>query len=54
MLQLLRFLIFGKRCNHDWVLDHEMKPFSNAHKYIYICKKCGKIKKVRLNISSYE
>lgn len=54
MLQLLRLLIFGKRCNHEWKCDKTMKAFSNAEKHLYICQKCGRMKKVTMEIATYE
>lgn len=53
MLQLLRYLIFGKQCQHQWKHDREMKPFSNKEKHIYICQKCGKIKTVKMYVTYY-
>lgn len=50
MLQLFRFLIFGKQCFHQWELEVAMEPWNNDKRYLYICKKCGKFKKVRLRI----
>lgn len=50
MLQLLRFLIFGKECKHDWKLEQAMKPWSNDQKFLYSCKKCGKMKIVKMHI----
>lgn len=38
MLQLLRFLIFGKECNHDWKLEQSMEPWSNDQRFLYSCK----------------
>jgi len=53
MLQLIKFLIFGKQCQHDWYCDKSMIPYKYAEKHIYICKKCGKIKVVDIYISSW-
>ena len=53
MLQLLKYLIFGKQCNHDWELKQSMEPFTNKAYYLYVCKKCGKFKKIKLHIISY-
>lgn len=50
MIQLLKYLFFGKQCKHEWKLDQSMKPYSNSHRYIYICQKCGKIKVVKMEI----
>lgn len=54
MIQLIKWLIFGNQCKHDWKLDQEMKPYSNAHRYLYICRKCGKIKVVKVQISVFD
>ena len=53
MIQLLKWLIFGKQCQHGWKLDKAMTPYLNAHRYIYICQKCGKIKVVKCEIKEY-
>jgi len=53
MLQLLRFLLFGKRCDHEWKCDKSMQPFRNVERHLYICKKCGKMKNVKLKIPYY-
>jgi len=53
MLQLIRFLIFGKQCAHDWQLLESMEPFSNHCLYLYKCSKCGKMKKQRMKIAYY-
>lgn len=50
MLQLLRFLIFGMPCKHDWELEQSMTPWTNNQKFLYCCKKCGKMKKVKMKI----
>lgn len=50
MLELLRFLIFGKRCLHEWKLEQSMEAYTNCYKYLYICQKCGKMKKTTLYI----
>jgi hypothetical protein len=50
MLQLLRYLIFGKECKHEWKCDKSLTPYINSEKHIYICQKCGKIKVVSLRI----
>lgn len=54
MLKLLKWLIFGKPCPHQWKLDQSMTPYRNSHKYVYICQKCGKIKVVKCEIKVYE
>ena len=54
MLQLLRFLIFGKRCNHEWKLEKSLEPFNNHELHLYICQECGRMKKVRLRIKTWE
>ena len=50
MLQLLKFLILGKQCQHDWKLMQSMEPFNNHCQYLYCCTKCGKIIKRELRI----
>lgn len=52
MLQLLRFLIFGTRCKHQWELAEKLTPFDNDHQSLYICKECGKMKKVNLKVQN--
>jgi hypothetical protein len=54
MLQLLRYLIFGKQCQHQWKLEKEMKPFTNVGMYLYSCQKCGKMKKVKFDLARYQ
>jgi hypothetical protein len=54
MLQLLRFLIFGKPCKHEWKLEQEMKPWNNDQRFLYSCKKCGKMKKVKMKIPNWQ
>lgn len=54
MLQLLRWLIFGKQCKHKWEHESSITPYVNDKKYLYICKECGKMKKVRLKINVYK
>jgi len=53
MIQLFKYLIFGKQCQHKWKCDKSMTPYRNAERHIYICEKCGKIKTVKLHISVY-
>lgn len=50
MLQFLRFLFFGKRCDHKWKVEQSMKPFSNKQQFLYSCAECGRMKKVSLNL----
>jgi len=54
MLQILRYLIFGKQCQHKWKLEKEMKPFDNVGMYLYSCQKCGKMKKVKFDLAGYK
>ena len=53
MLKLLKYLIFGKQCQHKWKLDRSLSPYINSEKHIYICSECGKIKVVKLEIKVY-
>jgi hypothetical protein len=53
MLWLIKILIFGKMCNHDWILLQKMEPWSNHCLYLYKCSKCGKITKKKLLIRNY-
>lgn len=48
MLKLIKWLIFGKQCLHDYRIDYRFKPFNNYEKHIYICNKCGKITTITL------
>jgi len=50
MIQLFKFLLFGKICSHKWKHDQAIRPFNNSEKHIYICEKCGEIKVVKLEI----
>ena len=54
MLQLIRFLIFGKKCKHEWKIEQDMKPFRNIQIVLYSCKKCGKMKKVKMDLTDYK
>ena len=54
MKDILNKILEKWLCKHDWELFKHIEvfdEFSNdiacAHKYIFICKKCGKIKKIR-------
>ena len=38
----------------QWKLEQSMTPYINAHKYVYICQKCGKIKVVKCEIKIFE
>lgn len=53
MIQLIEYLIFGERCKHKWKLEQSLKPFSNVELHLYSCEKCGKMKKVNLDLSKY-
>ena len=54
MIQLIKYLLFGKQCNHQWKCDKSIVPYRNKEKHIYICQKCGKIKVVKLEIKIWE
>lgn len=48
MIWLLKLLILGKVCAHEWREMYRFQPYSNWHKYVLRCTKCGKIKKITL------
>ena len=54
MIQLIRFLIFGKQCKHKWELLESMTPYTNDQRFLYACKECGKMKKIKLVITDYK
>lgn len=54
MIQLLKFLIFGRQCKHEWKLEHKMEPWDNNKLFLYSCQKCGKMKKVQMKIPIYK
>ena len=54
MKEIINKLLEKWMCKHDWdlfkhikVYDEFSKDMASGHKYIFICKKCGKIKKVK-------
>ena len=53
MIQLIKYLIFGKQCAHKWELLQKMEPWNNDCRYLYTCQNCGKMKKVKLKIRNY-
>ena len=55
MKDIIKKLLEKWSCKHDWELFKHIKvydEFSNdipcGHKYIFICKKCGKIKRIKI------
>ena len=42
---LISFLLIGESCEHEFV---EVTSICSTTKAAYICKKCGKVKKVKL------
>ena len=54
MLKILYYLIHGElpppKCTHNWELKQSMKYYSDSHEYLYICDKCGKMKKTKLGV----
>ena len=53
MKDILNKLLEKWLCKHDWVLFKHIEEYYDdkddiiGHQYILVCKKCGKIKKVK-------
>lgn len=51
MKNILSKLLEKWLCKHDWELFRETEVFfwgsTVGYEYIFICKKCGKIKKIK-------
>jgi hypothetical protein len=48
MWEIIKDIFRKKACFHDWKLVKEDRVGAHFH-YIYICQKCGEIKKIEIN-----
>ena len=48
MWGIIKNILAKKACFHDWKLVKEVEIGLKCH-YIYICQKCGEIKRIDIN-----
>lgn len=52
MIEAIKRILDKIGCRHEWQLFREIPVDTNGgcyHKFIFICKKCGKFKKFKSN-----
>lgn len=55
-MKWLNELLSKWSCHHEWEFEHQNEVYNNENdkfpykiKKLYICKKCGKFKKIKIN-----
>jgi Fe2+ or Zn2+ uptake regulation protein len=48
MWEIIKNILRKKACFHDWKLVKEVQILTHHH-YIYICQKCGEIKRIDID-----
>lgn len=49
MWEIIKNILAKKACFHDWKLVKEIEIGFFERHYIYICQKCGEIKRIDIN-----
>lgn len=49
MWEAIKDILKKKACFHDWKLVKEVRNGLFHHHFIYICNKCGEIKRIDIN-----